>query len=395
MKIKYFEIRVMIRFRIDLTCSFFRIFLIITITFNDLKFVFKILKTNSIWLMIIEKHCILCFQFLKFIKKMKKIVLIIIIFIESFEFKSKEVENWNCCFLIFHLRFRCNFNARFVLQKDVFVATIVSISKSFQSKVDVSLSQSSFETNECFKFDVFDSFSTIEIENSIFERSKMIYWCSIITICSTLFILNNTTLRRQLDTFHRRFDSKNFKRLILINSQNMLSWWLHLIYLNINLSYVIFNMTSCLFIHDFSKIIEWFSKSIINKETMNSKCNFIVNLKYITWMIKETWRSSNSIRDFNFNNDTNFMFNMLHTNCVIFRSMKAYLMTSIFIKIFNLCWLSSKNNVQLIIKNSLLKESNMLSSWIEEILKHLSIASLTWMINFSNRKRSSQKLYSL
>ena len=194
-----------------------------------------------------------------------------------------------------------------------------------------------YRINKCFEFDVFNSFSTIEVEDLIFERNEMIYWCFIVTIYSTLFILNNTTLRRQLNTFYRRFDSKVFKRLILIDSQNMLSWWLHLIDLNINLSYVIFNMISCLFIHDFSKIIEWFFKSIINKETISSKCNSIVNLKYMTWMIEKVWRSSNSIKDFNFNNDTNFMLNMLHTSCVIFRLMKTYSITSISIKISNLC----------------------------------------------------------
>ena len=49
-----------------------------------------------------------------------------------------------------------------------------------------------------------------------------------------------------------------------------------------------FNMTLCLFIHDFFKIIEWLSKSMINKKTINSKCNSIVNLKYMTWIIDET-----------------------------------------------------------------------------------------------------------
>ena len=148
-------------------------------------------------------------------------------------------------------------------------------------------------------------------------------------------------------------------------------------------------MISCLFIHDFFKIMKWLFKSMINKKVVNSKCKFIVNLKYMTCVIDEIWRSSNSIRSFDFNNDTDFMFNMLHTNCVISLSMKTYSMTSISIKVSNLCWISSKNNVQLIIKNLLLKKSNMLSSWVKKIFKHSSIASLTWIMHFSNRNRSN------
>ena len=127
-------------------------------------------------------------------------------------------------------------------------------------------------------------------------------------------------------------------------------------------------MILCLFIHNFFKIIEWLFKSIINKKAMNSKCNFIVNLKYMTWMIDKIWRLSNSIKNFDFNNDTNFMCNMSHTNRVIYLLIKTYFVISISIKIFNLCWLLSKNKIQLITKSFLTKESNMLSSRIKKIL---------------------------
>ena len=108
-------------------------------------------------------------------------------------------------------------------------------------------------------------------------------------------------------------------------------------------------MISYLFIHDFFKIIEWLFKSIINKKTMNSKCNLIVNLKYMTWIIDKTWRSSNSIKSFDFNKDIDFMCNMSHTNCAICLSMKTYFVTLMSIRISNLCWLLSKNKIQLMI----------------------------------------------
>ena len=315
-----------------------------------------------------------------------------IIFIESFEFKFENEKTFDCYFLIFHFRLRWAFNIRFVredvfMQENVFVATMISIFESFCSKTIDLLQQLFFESNSCFEFDLSKSSFTIKNERSILKRDRIVYWDFIETICSTSIFFDNMTSRRQLTTSYRRFDSRTFKRLIWTISLDMLSWWLHLNDLNINLSYVIFNMISCLFIHDLFKIIEWLFKSIINMRVVSSKCKFIVNLKYMTCVIDEIWRSSNSIKDFDFNNDTDFMLNMLHTSCAIFRSMKAYSMTSISIKVFNLCWLSSKNSVQLMIKNLLLKELNMLSSWIKKIRKHSSIASSTWITRFSSQTR--------
>ena len=175
--------------------------------------------------------------------------------------------------------------------------------------------------------------------------------------------------------FHWRFDSKIFKRLILIWF-DMLLWWLHLNDLKINLLYLIFNIISCLFIYDFFKIIKLLFKLMINKKTINSKYNFIVNLKSMTWIIDKTWRSSNFVRIFNFNNNINFIFNMLHINCVIFIFIKINSITSILIKTFNLCCWLLKINVQLIIKNLLTKKSNIISWWIKKIVKHLSITFL-------------------
>ena len=145
----------------------------------------------------------------------------------------------------------------------------------------------------------------------------------IVAICFALLAFDNMTSRRQLNTSYRRFDSNAFKRRIWIDLLNILSWWLHLNDLKINLSYVMFKITSCLFIHDFFRIIEWLFKSMINKRAISSKCSSIVNLKYMTWIIDEVWRSSNSISDFDFNKEIDFMLNMLHTSCAISLSMKA------------------------------------------------------------------------
>ena len=266
------------------------------------------------------------------------------------DIKFENEKNSDCCFLIFRFQLRWVFSIRFVrenvfMQKNVFVTTIISIFESFCSKTIDLLQQLFFESNSCFEFDLFESSFIIKNEKSILKRNKIVYWDFIVTICSTSIFFDNMTSRRQLITFYRRFDSKTFKRLIWTISFDMLSWWLHSNDLNINLSYVIFNMTSCLFIHDLFKIIEWLFKFMINIRIVNSKCKFIVNLKYITCVIDKTWRSSNSIKNFDFNNDTDFMLNMLHTSCVISRSMKTYSMTSISIKISNLCWISSKNSV--------------------------------------------------
>ena len=356
------------RSSMNLICSCFKIFLIMTAIFNDSKFVCNVLNAKSIWLIVMKKHYTFYFRFLTSINKQKEIASIIAIFVESFEFNFENETNSDCCcFFIFYFLLRWSFNVR-LIQNNVFVCeslfatSMISTSNLFCSKINNSLQQLIFE------FDVIDSSSTIKVENSILKRNKIVYRDSAVAICFALFSFDNTTLRRQLNTFHRRFDSKISKRLILTTWLNMLSWWLHLKNLKINLSYVIFNMTSCLFIHDFSKIIEWLFKSMINKKTVNSKCNSIVNLKYMTWIIDKTWRLSNSIKSFNFNKNTDFMCNMSHTNCAICLSMKAYFVTSMSIRISNLCWLLSKNKIQLMISDFLTKKSNMLSSRIEKIL---------------------------
>ena len=319
---KYFDIFFIMRSSMSLICSCFKIFFIMIAIFNDSEFVCNVLSATSIWLIVIEKHYIFCFRFLTSINKQKKIASIIVIFIESSEFNSKTKTNSDCCFLIFHLLFRCFFKCRF-RQEIVFVTVVMSISKLFCSIAEYSSSQSTFESMKKSKSDESNSFVTYDVENFVVKRDRIVYREFIVAICSTLSTFDNMTSRRQLNTFDWRSNLKTFKRLIWIVLLNMLSWWLHLNDLKINLSYVIFNMTSCLFIHDFSKIIEWLFKSMINKETINSKCKSIVSLKYMTWIIDETWRSSNSIRDFDFNKDTNFMFNMLHTSCAISLSMNA------------------------------------------------------------------------
>ena len=45
---------------------------------------------------------------------------------------------------------------------------------------------------------------------------------------------------------------------------------------------IIFNINSCLFIQDFSKINLWFSNLIINKNVKLLRCSFTVKIKYIT-----------------------------------------------------------------------------------------------------------------
>ena len=60
------------------------------------------------------------------------------------------------------------------------------------------------------------------------------------------------------------------------------------------------------------------------------------------------------------------------------------------IKASNLCLLSLNDNVQLMINDRLMKESNKLSWWVEKILKHSSIAFLMWIVNFSNQIRSNR-----
>ena len=70
---------------------------------------------------------------------------------------------------------------------------------------------------------------------------------------------------------------------------------------------------------------------------------------------------------------------MSYTNRAICLSMKTYFVTSISFKTFNLCWLLFKNKVQLIIKNLLTKESNMLSSRIKKILIESKSLNLIFM----------------
>ena len=146
-----------------------------------------------------------------------------IIFIESFEFKFENEKNFDCCFRIFHLRLRWIFNIRFV-NENVFVTTIISISKSFCEKIIDSLQQSFSKLNSCFKFDTFKSSFTLKFENFVLKRNKIVYWNFMITICFVSIFFDNMTSRRQLNTFYRRFNSKIFKRLILIVSFDILSW---------------------------------------------------------------------------------------------------------------------------------------------------------------------------
>ena len=157
--LKYFDIFFIMRSRIDFTCSCFRISLIMTTIFNDSEFARNVLSAKSIWLIVMKKHCISCFRFLKSISKQKNVASIIVIFIESFEFSSEEKANSNCCFLIFHLLLRCFFKSRF-LHEIVFVTITVFISDDFCLATKNSLSRSIFESTKNSKFAEFDSFYT-------------------------------------------------------------------------------------------------------------------------------------------------------------------------------------------------------------------------------------------
>ena len=53
---KYFDIFFIMRSSIDLICSCFKNFLIITTIFNDSKFVCNVLNAKSIWLIVMKKH---------------------------------------------------------------------------------------------------------------------------------------------------------------------------------------------------------------------------------------------------------------------------------------------------------------------------------------------------
>ena len=222
----------------SLICLCFKIFLIMTTIFNDSKFVCNVLSAKSIWLIVMKKHYIFCFRFLTSINKQKKIASIIAIFIESSEFNFESEKSFDCCFLIFHLLLRCFFKFLF-LTNVVFVIVVISISEWFDSMTNDSLSWSIFEWIEHSKHsksNAFDSFSTIKDKNLILRRDKMIYRELIVVMCSTLSFCDNIASRRHLDTFYRRFDLKIFKRRICIAWLNMLSWWLHLNDLKINLS---------------------------------------------------------------------------------------------------------------------------------------------------------------
>ena len=147
-------------------------------------------------------------------------------------------------------------------------------------------------------------------------------------------------------------------------------------------------MILCLFIHDFSKIIEWLFKSMINKESNEFKVQIYRQFEIYDM---NNWRNITIVK-FNKNISISIKIQISCSTCCIQVALFLYQWKHIRwhryrIKVFNLCWLSSKNNVQLMIKDFLLKESNMLSSWIKKIFKHSSIAFLTWIFNFSNLNR--------
>ena len=223
---KYFDIFFIMRSNMNLICSCFKIFLIMTTIFNDSKFVCNVLSAKSIWLIVIKKHYIFCFRFLISINKQKKIASIIAIFIESSEFSFENEENSDCFFLIFHLLLRCLFKFLF-LTNVVFVIVVISISEWFDSMTNDSLSWSTFEWIEHSKHsesNAFNSFSIVKNKDLIVKRDKMIYRKFIVVMCSTLSFCDNIASRRQLDIFYRRFDLKIFKRRICIAWLNMLSW---------------------------------------------------------------------------------------------------------------------------------------------------------------------------
>ena len=235
---KYFDIFFIMRSSMNLICSYFKILLIMTTIFNDSKSVCNVLNAKSIWLIVIKKHYIFCFRFLTSINRQKKIASIIAIFIESSEFSFENEENFDCCFLILYLLLRCFFKFLF-LTNVAFVIVVISIFEWFDSMTNDSSSWSIFEWIEHlkhFESNAFDSFSTVKDKNLILRRNRMIYRELIVVMCSTLSFCDNIASRRQLDTFDRRFDLKIFKRRICIAWLNMLSWWLHLNDLKINLS---------------------------------------------------------------------------------------------------------------------------------------------------------------
>ena len=97
-------------------------------------------------------------------------------------------------------------------------------------------------------------------------------------------------------------------------------------------SLIIFNINSCLFIQDFSKINLWFFNLMINKNVKFFRWSFTVKIKYMTWMIATSVFSSYFRMNLTFINSWDDIFNLSKIFRANFLSMKACSELSVFNK---------------------------------------------------------------
>ena len=122
-------------------------------------------------------------------------------------------------------------------------------------------------------FNFSSSFFTLE-NNDAFRLKISFFWFAELIVSKLIAILTFVSLND--DVFKFLFLSTYVEFEIFLRQTSKWSQWLNQ---KVKESLIIFNISSCFFIHDFFNINLWFFNLIINKDVKFFRCLFIVKIK--------------------------------------------------------------------------------------------------------------------
>ena len=192
--------------------------------------------------------------------------------------------------------------------------------------------RSTFEINLFFR-SIFDivfissfSFSTLETDD-VFRLKIFFFWSAELIVSRLISILTLASLNDDVSKFLSLSTYVEYEFFL-----RQISKWSQWSDQKVKKSLIIFNINSCLFIQDFSKINLWFFNLMINKNVKFFRWSFTVKIEYMTWVITTSVFSSYFRMSLVFINSWNDIFNLSQISRANSLSMKACSELSVFNK---------------------------------------------------------------
>ena len=192
--------------------------------------------------------------------------------------------------------------------------------------------RSTFEINLFFRsiFDIVfifsSSFSTLEADD-FFRLRIFFFWSAELIVSKLISILTLASLNDDVSKF--LFLSTYVEYEFFLRQISRWSQWSDQ---KVKKSLIIFNINSCFFIQDFSKINLWFFNLMINKNVKLFRWSFTIKIKYMTWVITTSVFSSYFRMNLVFINFWDDIFNLSQIFRANSLSMKACSELSVFNK---------------------------------------------------------------